>query len=885
VRPGALTALLAEVAATPERGEVEPPKLPPGTVMGRFEIVREVGRGGFGVVYEAKDRELGRLVALKSVRPGTAEEETEKVAREAEAIARLTHPNLVTLHDVGRSAAGPYLVFEFLRGQTLQERMSEGPLPVQEAVHVAVEVARGLAYAHSEGVVHRDLKPSNVFLTSRGQVKILDFGMAHAFGRRRISGGTPAYMAPEQWEDDPEDERTDVFALGVMLHRMLTGEYPFPEGKGRWAAEDGTAPKLDVPGAPGLAELVDGMLARTPKGRPRDGAAVLAALTPIEDALRTRPADGAPPVHATRRKASLGDLLAELRRRRVFRVMVGYGIFAFAVLQVTEPILHAYDLPTWALTAVVTTLAAGFPVAVILAWLYDLTAQGVKRTPTASRVGGRSVPRSGLAALLVGATLAAAIPVGGWYAWKRARAGGSAGAAAVQPSVAVLPFADMSPSRDLEYFGDGIAEEILNALAQVNELKVIGRTSSFSFKGKADDLRAIGQKLGVETILEGSVRKEGGILRITAQLIRAADGSHLWSRVFDRGEGGVLAIQEEVARAVTKALQVKLLPGQDLRAAWLRTERPEAYDQLLQGRTFGRRGTVEDSRRAMAAYERAVAIDPGYAAAWAGIATAAVSIWSKSDEPAPEMVEKGLAAAEKAVALAPDLPQGYVIRGGVRDNFLGDKAGAALDFARAEALQPRKAGEGSAAPTKASREERLRSRIDLLRTEVDRDPLHPGLWTQLGYWYLAADDLGHAREALGRALEISPGHLLASDYMCQCLVAQGRHEEALALAAGIRSGWLRLWCTAVAQHGLGHERESKEALDALIARYPDQATYQIAEVHAWRGDADRAFEWLERAFQSHDTGLNMMTVVPLLRSLRADPRWAPLVEKVHGPQG
>jgi TolB-like protein len=392
-------------------------------------------------------------------------------------------------------------------------------------------------------------------------VKILDFGMAHAFGRRRISGGTPAYMAPEQWEDDPEDERTDVFALGVMLYRMLTAEYPFPAGSGRWAAEDGTAPKLDVPGAPGLAELVDGMLARTPKGRPRDGAAVLAALTPVEEALRTRPADGAPPVHATRRKASLGDLLAELRRRRVFRVMVGYGIFAFAVLQVTEPILHAYDLPTWALTAVVTTLAAGFPVAVILAWLYDLTAQGVKRTPTASRVGGRSVPRSSLAALLVGATLLAAIPVGGWYAWKRARAGGSAGAAAVQPSVAVLPFADMSPSRDLEYFGDGIAEEILNALAQVNELKVIGRTSSFSFKGKADDLRAIGQKLGVETILEGSVRKEGGILRITAQLIRAADGSHLWSRVFDRGEGGVLAIQEEVARAVTTALQVKLLPG------------------------------------------------------------------------------------------------------------------------------------------------------------------------------------------------------------------------------------------------------------------------------------------------------------------------------------
>ncbi|MEI6226456.1 MAG: protein kinase [Deltaproteobacteria bacterium] len=809
VPPGALTALLREVAASPEKREEEPLSLPPGTVIGRFEILRELGRGGFGVVYEATDRDLGRQVAVKVVRPGRITEEEGRVTREAEAVARLSHPNLITLFEVGRSEHGPFLVFELLRGKTLDLRMEEGPLPIREAVHVATEVARGLAHAHAEGVIHRDLKPANVFITNKGQVKILDFGMAHAFGRRRLSGGTPAYMAPEQWADAPEDERTDVFALGVMLYRMLTGDYPFLEGQGRSPAEPATVRKLDVPGAPELAELVEKMLDTNPTRRPRDGAAVLAALTPLEDRLRAKPADGKPLEHARRRKATLGDLVAEFKRRHVL------------------------------------------PLALSVAALALATAVG-----------------------------------GSWYAWERtAGRRRSTAVPATTPSVAVLPFVDMSSSRDLEYFGDGIAEEILNALAQVNELKVIGRTSSFSFKGKSDDLRAIGQKLDVETILEGSVRKEGNVLRITAQLVRAADGVHLWSRVFDRGEGGVLAIQEDVARAVTTALQVKLIPGQDLGAKWLRTERPDAYDQLLQGRSFQRRGTVEDSRRAMAAYEKAVAIDPGYAAAWAGIARAAVAIWSQGDEPAPQMVEKGLAAANKAVALAPDLPQGYQMRGAVRDNLLGDRAGAAQDFARAEALQPRKANEGSAATTKSSREERLRSRITLSRAEVDRDPLHPGAWTQLGYWYLAADDLGHAGEALGRALEISPAHLLASDYMCQCLEAQGRHAEALALAAGIRSPWLRLWCTAVAQHGLGHERESREALDALIARYPDQATYQIAEVHAWRGETDRAFEWLERAFQSHDTGLNMMTVAPLLRSVRADPRWGPLVEKVHGPQG
>ncbi|MBP1777346.1 MAG: serine/threonine protein kinase, partial [candidate division NC10 bacterium] len=240
LKPGALTALLAEVAAAPEKREEEPLSLPPGTILGRFEIIRELGRGGFGVVYEARDRDLGRQVAVKVVRPGRITEEEGKVSREAEAIARLAHPNLITLHEVGRSEHGPFLVFELLRGKTLDPKIEEGPLPVQEAVHIATEVARGLAHAHAEGVIHRDLKPANVFIANKGQVKILDFGMAHAFGRRRLSGGTPAYMAPEQWEDDPEDERTDVFALGVMLYRMLTGEYPFPEGQGRWSAAPGT---------------------------------------------------------------------------------------------------------------------------------------------------------------------------------------------------------------------------------------------------------------------------------------------------------------------------------------------------------------------------------------------------------------------------------------------------------------------------------------------------------------------------------------------------------------------------------------------------------------------------------------------------------------------
>ena len=343
--------------------------------------------------------------------------------------------------------------------------MKIGPLPVQEAVHVAVDVARGLAHAHAEGVVHRDLKPSNVFVTDRGLVKFLDFGMAHAFGRRRLSGGTPAYMAPEQWMDAPEDERTDVFALGVMLYRMLSGEYPFPEDGGKWSSGPATALKLDVPGAPGLAELVARMLERTPTMRPRDGASALAALQPIEDGLRLKASTGAPPVKATRRNATLGDLVAELKRRHVFRVMLAYGIFSFAVLQVAEPIMHALRLPDWVLTAVLAALAVGFPIAVILAWLYDFTSRGVERTPSVAGAGLFTRSRFLLPLVVATSVLAVtAVGAGGWYAWKRAAERGPAAAEpGGGPSIAVLPFADLSPQRDQEYLSDGVAEEILTS--------------------------------------------------------------------------------------------------------------------------------------------------------------------------------------------------------------------------------------------------------------------------------------------------------------------------------------------------------------------------------------------------------------------------------------
>jgi tetratricopeptide (TPR) repeat protein len=630
VQPGALTALLQEVAAVPGKREEEPPSLPPGTVVGRFEIIRELGRGGFGVVYEAKDRDLGRQVAVKVVRPGRITEEKGKASREAEAIARLAHPNLVTLHDVGQSEGRPFLVFELLRGKTLDLRIEEGQLPVQDAVHIATEIARGLAHAHAEGVIHRDLKPANVFVTNKGQVKILDFGMAHAFGRRRLSGGTPAYMAPEQWEDDPEDERTDVFALGVMLYRMLTGEYPFPEGQGKWAAEAATPRKLDVPGAPELADLVERMLDRTPKGRPRDGAAVLAALVPIEERLRARPADGAPPVHAKRRKATFGDLLAELRRRHVFRVMIGYGVFAFAVLQVSEPIMHGADLPNWVLKAVLAGLVLGFPVAVILAWIFDLTAQGVKRTPSATDPGA---PRFGRSRYLLPFAVAIAVlaiataGAGAWYAWRGAsgekHAGASVPVAGPDGRIMVAVADFVNDTKDPEL--DGLSGQLITSLEQSQKLRVLTRSRMVDVLrqlGKAsvpvvDEVmgREMARAAGVQALVVASIRRFDQLYAIDLKVLDPGTSEYFFTLKEER-EGkaaipGMLDLLSERAREKLRETPAQVAATR-VAVADAITASHEAWKHYAEGQRWEDAG---DLLRAIQSHEKAVEADPRFAMA------------------------------------------------------------------------------------------------------------------------------------------------------------------------------------------------------------------------------------------------------------------------------
>jgi eukaryotic-like serine/threonine-protein kinase len=767
VAPGAVTALIARLAHPPT--QTAPPPLVPGTRVGRYEIIRVLGQGGFGTVYEAHDAAVNRLVALKVLHRTQAADPA--AAREAEVAARLAHPNIASLHDAGVLDDGfVYLVYEILYGETLESRLARGPIPSHEALAIAAQVARALAYAHAHGVIHRDLKPANVFLTADGEVKVLDFGVALLFGHSAPAGGTPAYMAPEQRRGEPEDARTDVYALGFLVREMLS----------RAQGATDTADMERIPHA--VRRVLASLLANDPAARPRSARAAYAELEAAHRAL------AAPRV----------------RRRRI--------AFVTAAL----------------------ALAAG------------------------------------LAGVLVRERLRAGAPP----------------APAGAPSIAVLPFADLSPGRDQEYFADGIAEEILTALAQVDGLHVTGRTSSFAFKGRNEDLRTIGQRLGVGALLEGSVRKAGNHVRITAQVVSVADGYHLWAQEFDRDLTDVFAVEDEIARAAVSALSTKLLAGRQPSTQPRAVSNPEVHSQYLLGRSFYARGSADGYRRAVEAYEKALALDPGYAPAWAGLARALMydADRAKTAAGVTEEHRRAVAAAEKAVALDPASFDGYAARGSIRLAQVWDWAGGGADLKRALALNPGDAEAHVEYARLLGMLGRLPEAVEECRRATDLDPLAPRAWRLLGSLYASAGRLGLAREAETRAAEISPEDPIVLVNLAIFTELEGRPAEALRMYERIREDPWRLMGIAMAQHDLGHPEESRKALDRLVATGAHAAAFQIAEVHAWRGERDEAFQWLERAYTQRDPGLIMTKISPALRGLHEDPRFRALLRRMELPE-
>jgi TolB-like protein/Tfp pilus assembly protein PilF len=546
------------------------------------------------------------------------------------------------------------------------------------------------------------------------------------------------------------------------------------------------------------------------------------------------------------------SFISELRRRKVHRAAALYAAGGWLLVQVATSVLPLYGVHPVVLQMVVCAIVLGFPVAMVIAWFFQWTPRGWRREIEAG------ADDSVLATV-------AETPLPD------------------DASIAVLPFADLSEARDQEYFSDGLAEELLNLLAQLPQLRVIARTSSFSFKGKDADIATIARTLHVAHVLEGSVRKSGNTLRVSAQLIRASDSSHLWSRSFDRELTDVFALQDEIARAVVTALEVKLLPDQQVVNA-NRTASTAAYEALLIGQNVFRRGRYDDTRRALVAFERAVELDPAYAAAHAALANAraAVADFAASAAARTEGKQAALASAEQAVNLAPQLADGYVVRARLRMALLWDWRGAEADYRRALALEPNRTEVLVGIGLVFNNLQRYDEAIVALRRAIAADPLSWLAWLLCGAALARTGEVGESRKAFARALEISPDSSFAH-YELGCLeLAQGRTADALANFRQAGAAFSQAGI-AMAAHTLGQAAESQAALTELESRYAVGFLFQIAQVHAWRGDRDAAFEWLERAFEQRDAGISRMRGDLLLERIKDDPRYADLVRRVGFP--
>lgn len=769
------------------------------SVTPRYTIIREVGRGGMGVVYEAEDLKLHRIVALKFL-PGDLSSSDDEIARfqqEAEAVSSLNHPNIATIYDIDEAEGRRFLTLEFIAGGTLKSKLKRADppgtgLPVADVAAYGVQMARALAHAHRQGIVHRDVKTDNVMLTKDGAVKLTDFGLAKLKGRAQITRegstmGTAAYVSPEQLRSEEADHRSDLFSLGVVLFELLTGHLPF-RGEHESAltysiAHEDPVPvgtyRKDAPAA--LAKVIMRCLEKDPAKRYQDGEAVAADLQQVIG----RPEVPRPGL-----------------RSRLPAVWIGAG--ALAVI-----------------------IAAA-------AYMY------------------LSAPRP------------------------------------AQPnakSIAVLPFANLSGRAEDEYFSDGVTEDILTELSKISDLNVISRTSVMQYKGTTKTIREIGKELNVGVILEGSIRREGDQVRIVAQLIDAATDRHLWAETYDKEFRQIFAIQSDVAQRIAAALQAKLSSAEKERIESRPTSSTEAYTNYLKGRHHWNRRTADDLHQAVVYFTQAVALDPSYALAYAGLAESYSLLPEYAWAPAPEMFRKADEAARRALALDPSLGEAHAVSGLINMDRLHFPE-AEQELKRAVDLSPGNASVHQWYGLALTFRGDVRGGLDEMKKARDLDPLSLVINADVAYNQMFLKDYDAALEQFNRTLDLDPRFVVAISGLAQTYALKGAGREAVASAERARAlaprDPLVLGVLGYAYGRNGQKEAARPVLDTLVAMSAgvSDIEYFIAFVEAGLGEKEEALRWLGRSVEEHAIHVRSMRVDPVWDDVRKDERFAALERKL-----
>jgi TolB-like protein/Tfp pilus assembly protein PilF len=577
------------------------------------------------------------------------------------------------------------------------------------------------------------------------------------------------------------------------------------------------------------------------------------------------------------------NIFTELKRRNVYKVAVAYAVVGWLLIQVATQVFPFLEIPNWMIRIVILLTALGFPVALVIAWAFELTPEGIKRTEAADAARQRSRGGVWIAVVVVAAMLSLGLFFLGRYTAGRATSGVSDPAATsnAQKSIAVLPLVNTSGDPSNEYFSDGLSEELIAVLAKIPELKVIGRSSSFFFKGKSSDSAAIGQKLGVANLIEGSVRKQGDRVRIVAELISAADGRSLWSETYDRELKDVFAVQVEIAKSVAEQMKVRLLGEKTRSDAAPSNQNPAAHNAVLQSDFYFQQQTAESIRKAISFAQEAVGLDPNYALAYAKLSQA----WrqygaSFATDNAEKAYEEARVAAEKAVSLAPDLVEVRKAIGWISMTPALDFRTAEKEFRRALELSPNDAGAKNALSYSLMAQGRLAEAEQACREAISLDPLLTTLWYNLGRLAVARGSYKDGEETFHKGLEIQPQAARFHTYLAALEILQKNPTAALQQAQLEPDVFWREYALTLVQQTQPDRSAAETALRNFSSKYASNGAYQIAVIHALRKEPDEMFRWLDNAYVTHDSGLTQLVITPFVFEYRDDPRFVALCQKL-----
>ena len=798
------------------------------TKLGRYEIRSKLGAGGMGEVYLAEDTQLDRKVAIKILPAESIADDRAKsrLIREARAAAKLDHSNICSIYEVTEEHSRSFIVMQYVEGETLAARIRRKPLEMREAVDIAAQVADALAEAHSVGIIHRDIKPENIMITARGQVKVMDFGLATVIKDKGMLEsqadtqslltepgvilGTVPYMSPEQVKAVQLDARSDIFSLGVVLYEAISGHRPF----------DGES----------VGETLSTILTREPAPLARYSGDVPPELERIvSKALRK---------DREERYQTAKDLALDLKNLKHetisnSKVETESGR---AISTAASPLARS------------SALTGRWPIALALGLVMLL----------AALVGFNA---GGLREKLFGKTTATRIE-----------------------SLAVLPLGNLSGDPAQDYFADGMTEALITDLGKIGALRVISRTSAMRYKGMQKSLPEIARELNVEAVVEGSVLRSGDRVRITAQLIEAPTDRQLWAESYERDMRDILGLQREVARTIAAEIRIKLTPQEQTRLASARSINPKAHEAYLKGRYHWNKLAAEETKKAIEYYNQAIESDPSYAQAYAGLADCYTSLVLYSEFPPQETFPRAKDAALKAVELDETVAAAHSALGKVRLWFDWDYAAAEREFKRAIELDPGDAivHEAYASYLKAVR--RLDEALSEGKRAQDLDPfsilmINSAAWT---LYYQGRHD--EAIAEFRRTLEMDPTFGNSHWGIGRTYEQKQMYPEAIAeMQKGGPDFPIRRGTIGHVYGLMGNRREAQKLLDEV--RNDPHRTYDVAYIYLGLGQKDQALEWMEKTYQARYPWLAIQIKPdPRLNSLRSDPRFQDMMRRIGVPQ-